>query len=284
MTQVQYVSTLFALTAIFLMTNSSLKQNKYQRRIGNFLFKDAKQDQLSFLHNKLMNHLPNRELIQAKLDLTQSNLSVRKIRITQISYAIIGFVTGLAFNLTSLTESILLPKFIWLGFVWFGWYFPMASLNSRFQKLKDELNFGFAEVVDLIALSVTAGNSLSTSLIVVSELVKHPWQNQLRLLRQDLISGLSVATSLERAALRMQHPTFTKFVNSILITLDRGTPLAAHLRIQATEVTEQIRRDLLVRAGKKETTMLLPVVFLILPSIVVVVTLFPGVMALGNLI
>jgi hypothetical protein len=36
-------------------------------------------------------------------------------------------------------------------------------------------------------------------------------------------------------------------------------------------------------AAKKEAVMLLPVVFLILPTIVVA-TLFPGVLALGNLI
>lgn len=283
MTSVHYLSTVFGLLATFIMTISSLQQSKYQRRIGNFLFVGSKYSQMGFLQSNLMNRLPNRELIQAKLELTQSNLSVRQLRVSQFSFSAIGFIIGLALNLISLSE----PKFflisIWLGLVWFGWYFPISNLNSKYQKLKDDLNFGFAEVVDLIALSVTAGNSLSTSLIFVSELLDPPWQSQLILLRQDLISGLSIATSLEKAAFRMQHPTFTKFVNSILISLERGTPLAAQLRMQAIEVTEQIRRDLLVRAGKKETTMLLPVVFLILPAIVVV-TLFPGVMALGNLI
>jgi tight adherence protein C len=65
--------------------------------------------------------------------------------------------------------------------------------------------------------------------------------------------------------------------------LERGTPLAAQLRTQSTEVAELLRRDLMKLAAKKEAVMLLPVVFLILPTIVVA-TLFPGVLALGNLI
>ena len=269
--------------ATVLISLSSYRSTRYQRRINKFFSWSNEFRTESDLQSRLIAKLPNRELIQTKLDLLELGLTVRKLRVRQFSYAIGGASFGILLNLVSLTDPNPLLRWSIPLFGVLGWQYPISSLNSRYQKLKDDLNFGFAEIADLIALSVTAGNSLSSALIQVSESVLPPWQNQLTIIRLELASGLSVTSCLERAARRLQHPTFTKFVTAILLTLERGTPLSAQLRVQANEVAELLRRDLLNQAGKKETAMLLPVVFLILPTIVIA-TLFPGVMALGKLI
>lgn len=51
--------------------------------------------------------------------------------------------------------------------------------------------------------------------------------------------------------------------------------MADVLRAQAADARASGRRQLIERAGRKEILMLVPVVFLILP-IVVVIALFPG--------
>ncbi len=283
MINAQILAASLALLGTVLLTWADRNGHRYRHRIGQHLLQPNPTGKFLNLQTEFVKQLPNRELIQTKLQLTGSSLTLRQLRLQQLGYATAGVVVGGVILLHDFRSINLISLFLLPVISAVGWHFPMANLNSKFDRLKDELNFGFPEVVDLIALSVTAGNSLSHALIQVSELVPSPWRNQLTAIRLDLVSGLSVASSLERAAMVLQHSTFTKFVSSILLTLERGTPLAAQLRIQATEVAELLRRELQMKAGKKESAMLLPVVFLILPTIVVT-TLFPGILALGKLI
>lgn len=277
------ISSTLAVAGISLLSWFNISQNRYRSRIRAHLSNAHEASLLSELQTKLVRKLPNRDLIQLRLKLTGSEMTVKQLRLQQISYATIGLSASALLVLLKVNELSVEWLFTIPIFTFSGWYLPMSSLNSRYQRLKDELNYGFSEVVDLIALSVTAGNSLNHALIQVSELVSPPWRNQFALIRLDLTSGLSVASSLERAAEAIKHETFSKFVNTVLLTLERGTPLAAQLRVQCAEVSELLRNELMAKAGKKESAMLLPVVFLILPTIVIT-TLFPGILALGNLI
>ena len=63
---------------------------------------------------------------------------------------------------------------------------------------------------------------------------------------------------------------------------ERGTPLAEVLRAQAVDVREVSKRALLEAGGRKEISMMVPVVFLILP-VTVLFALFPGLVTLTSL-
>jgi tight adherence protein C len=65
------------------------------------------------------------------------------------------------------------------------------------------------------------------------------------------------------------------------MAIERGTPIADVLRAQAMDARNLEARKLMTLAGKKETLMMIPVVFLILP-LIVVVALYPGLTALNN--
>ena len=64
-----------------------------------------------------------------------------------------------------------------------------------------------------------------------------------------------------------------------MIAIDRGSPLAEVLRAQASDVRADARRSLLEKAGRREVAMLIPVVFLILPT-VVLIAVYPGIQGL----
>jgi tight adherence protein C len=64
--------------------------------------------------------------------------------------------------------------------------------------------------------------------------------------------------------------------------VERGTPLAEVLRAQAADVREQRKRQLIETGGRKEVLMLVPVVFLILP-VVVLFALYPGYFSLTQI-
>ena len=68
----------------------------------------------------------------------------------------------------------------------------------------------------------------------------------------------------------------SRFPDGIAVATERGTPMADVLRAQAADARASGRRRLLEKAGKKEVLMLVPVVFFILP-IVVIIALYPGI-------
>ncbi|HNO39808.1 MAG TPA: pilus assembly protein TadB, partial [Marmoricola sp.] len=67
---------------------------------------------------------------------------------------------------------------------------------------------------------------------------------------------------------------------AIAIATERGTPLAEVLHAQAADVREAGRRVLIETGARKEVAMMIPVVFLVLP-IVIVFAFYPGLVGLN---
>jgi tight adherence protein C len=70
-------------------------------------------------------------------------------------------------------------------------------------------------------------------------------------------------------------PSLARFVDGMVVAVERGTPLADVLRAQAQDVRETGRRAVMEAGGKKEIAMMAPVVFLVLP-VTVLFAVFPG--------
>jgi tight adherence protein C len=88
--------------------------------------------------------------------------------------------------------------------------------------------------------------------------------------------------AMERLAVRVPMPPVVRFVDGLVVAVERGTPLGDVLRAQAADVREQHKRDLIEAGGRREVLMLVPVVFLMLP-VVVLFALYPGLFTLSRL-
>jgi tight adherence protein C len=95
-------------------------------------------------------------------------------------------------------------------------------------------------------------------------------------------TGVPLTTALTVAAERTTLEPFARFIQGIVVGLERGTPLADVLRAQAADVREIGKRALLEAGGRKEISMMVPVVFLILP-VTVLFALYPGLLTLTSL-
>jgi tight adherence protein C len=95
----------------------------------------------------------------------------------------------------------------------------------------------------------------------------------------DVRLGMSLDVALAALGARVSSIPVQRFVDGLVIALERGTPIADVLRAQAADCRADERRRLLELAGRKDVLMLMPVVFIILPT-VVLVALFPGVATL----
>ncbi|MGL5910837.1 MAG: type II secretion system F family protein, partial [Phycicoccus sp.] len=92
----------------------------------------------------------------------------------------------------------------------------------------------------------------------------------------DARAGANLPTALQGLADRTALPSLRRFVDGVVIAVQRGTPLADVLRAQAQDVREDSRRLLMEAGGRKEIAMMVPVVFLVLP-VTVVFAVFPGI-------
>lgn len=137
-------------------------------------------------------------------------------------------------------------------------------------------------VAELLALAVTAGEGPVGALDRVCRLVRGELARDL----SDVLGRVRAGEPLERALGGLQDrtgvPALARFVDGVVVALDRGTPLAEVLRAQAADVRAAGRRALLETGGRREIAMLVPVVFVLLPT-TVVFALYPGLVSITRL-
>jgi tight adherence protein C len=135
---------------------------------------------------------------------------------------------------------------------------------------------------ELLAFSVAAGESIIPALARVGRATGGELGLALRDCVADVRTGETLDAALRRVATSTGSPEVERFVDRITISLERGTPLSDVLRAQAADARAHQRNMLIEIAGRKDVAMLIPVVFLILPT-VVLIALFPGLRALTQI-
>ena len=143
--------------------------------------------------------------------------------------------------------------------------------NVREQRMLSE----FPTIAELLALAVGAGEGAVGALERVCRLSHGELSAELGRCLADARAGANLPTALQGLADRTGLMSLSRFVDGMVIAVERGTPLAEVLRAQAQDVRETGRRAVMEAGGKKEIAMMVPVVFLVLP-ITVLFAVFPG--------
>ena len=133
----------------------------------------------------------------------------------------------------------------------------------------------FPTVAELLALAVSAGEGATGALDRVCRLSKGELSNELGRCLADARAGANLPAALQGLADRTGLPRLARFVDGLIVAVERGTPLAEVLRAQAQDVRETGRRAVMEVGGRKEIAMMIPVVFLVLP-VTVLFAVFPG--------
>jgi len=162
-----------------------------------------------------------------------------------------------------------------------GWYAKWSLANSaakRITRIEQQL----PTILDLLAFALAAGQAILPALKQISHLCSGDLAEELSQVVTSVSTGVPIIEALDAAQLRVGSEAFSRSIRSLAVALERGTPLALVLRAQANDARGLAQRRLIELASKKESAMMLPVVFFILPMIVVV-ALYPGLIALQML-
>ena len=134
-------------------------------------------------------------------------------------------------------------------------------------------------VLEFLTLSLSAGEGVLDAIRRIARISGGELSAELATVVTSVNTGLPLADTLNRLASDLELPSFTRCVDQMVGALERGTPLAEVLRAQAQDARDDMKRDLLELAGRKEVAMLIPLVFLILP-VTIAFAIFPGIFVL----
>jgi tight adherence protein C len=161
-----------------------------------------------------------------------------------------------------------------LGFV-VGVLWCDQHLSSRVRAREAEMQAEFPVVADLLALAVAAGESPVAGLDRIMRVCHGALADELGRVVAEVRTGAPIATAFDALAARTGVTSIARFAEGLAIAVERGTPLVDVLHAQAADVRETSRRELIEAGGRKEVSMMIPVVFLILP-VTVVFAFYPG--------
>jgi tight adherence protein C len=224
------------------------------------------------------------ESVGRRLAALSDGRTVHDVRVEQLAYATVGLVAGGVAGAVLTVATGRSPAVLLLGVAGAlaGALSRDVALTRRVRQRQAVLLAEFPVVAELLALAVTAGEGPVGALDRVCRLTGGALGTELGATLARVRAGVPLAAALEELRDRAGVPVLARFVDGVLVALERGTPLADVLRGQAGDVREAGRRSLLEAGGRKEIGMLVPVVFAILPT-TVLFALYPGLVAVSAL-
>lgn len=145
-------------------------------------------------------------------------------------------------------------------------------IPGRSKKINASL-FELPEIIDLLVVGLVAGDGIYKSLSSIAPRCTGPVGKELAEMLKAVEYGGSLP--IELGNLSIDQAQVKEFANKLAAALVRGTPLAQVLAEQSNSARAEIRNLLLKQAGRNETRMLIPLVFLILP-VTVLFAIYPS--------
>jgi tight adherence protein C len=156
-----------------------------------------------------------------------------------------------------------------LGVV-FGYYFPRLYLDSRISRRQESIRKAMPDALDLLTICVEAGLGFDSAMSKVTE----EWENELSSAFGRVIQEIRLG-KLRREALRdmserVDISEMTSFVAAVVQSEQLGVSMSRVLRIQADQMRMRRRQRAEEKARQAPVKMMIPLVFLIFPSILIV--------------
>lgn len=216
--------------------------------------------------------------LERRLRLAGRRSSTDSFRIEQVVFGAVGLMAGIALALLAIStrgaSPVLGLLIVVLGAL-LGVLLRDYLLGVEIKRRAARMAREFPTVADLLALAVAAGESPIAAMERVARTSTGALPEEFAATVADIRSGTSVAQALASLGMRTPLASLGRFGEGVSVAIERGTPLADVLRAQAQDARESSKRDLMETAGRREIYMLMPVVFFVMP-LVIVFAIFPG--------
>jgi tight adherence protein C len=146
-----------------------------------------------------------------------------------------------------------------------SWLKKLIGKITGSEVKESEINEELVNILQMLSIMISAGESPMMALRYISQRSVGYLPSLIKQSFSKYESGNNLTQTLEFIAAATGSSALRRLTNSIQIAIQRGTPILDVLNNQVQSLNKQINLALLKKSGKSEITLLIPVVFLILP-------------------
>lgn len=151
-----------------------------------------------------------------------------------------------------------------------GFFLPLLWLRMKIRRRQHDIQRELPDALDLLTTCVEAGLAFDSAMAKVAE----KWDNELSRGFARVIAEVRVGKlrrdALRDMATRMEVPDMTNFIAAVIQADQLGVSIAKVLRIQAEQMRIKRRQRAEELANQAPVKMLIPLAFLVFPSIFIV--------------
>ena len=162
-------------------------------------------------------------------------------------------------------------------FTGIGSYFLYDNyLTSKVKKHRERIEAEFPALIEMLTLAIAAGSTPLNSFSRIVERSDSILSKEFAKVVNEVKAGSPFHEALDRLGRSLKSPAIRRFIDALVMAMDRGAPIVDVLHRHVAEARVNQRNLVMDKAGKAETTMMIPIVFLILP-ISVLFALWPSI-------
>jgi len=241
-------------SAFFLLQDEDIKKST--------LFVAKNKDRVSGLFPKIGDH----ESVQHRL------LEIGRIKtedLNQFRFNQFALMSLAAFGsyifLTLTGKNILICAIISFLIAVLGYFFADRALTQKITNNRTMLESEFPAIVEMLTLCMAAGETPLGAMSRVAQRSTGLLSAEFELVVKQVTSGKPFQFALDEMGRRIKSAHIRRFVDAVITAMLRGAPLVDVLQSHARNAREAERNRVLNAASKSEISMMIPVVFLILP-------------------
>jgi tight adherence protein C len=152
-----------------------------------------------------------------------------------------------------------------------GCVLPQVMLNRRARERMQQIDYEIPELVDLLLVGVEGGMGFNGAIRAASRRVDGPLGDELLLLLQQQSLGASTIEALENLLGRCETPAVNSLVRTVVQGERLGVSIGQLMRTLAEDMRKRRKATAEEKAGKTPIKILFPLVFVILPSMFIIV-------------
>ncbi|MFZ4124098.1 MAG: type II secretion system F family protein [Candidatus Planktophila sp.] len=198
-------------------------------------------------------------------EIGKSNVQdLNKFRFEQFAFMFaLSFSTYIFLSILGKSHLLVLIMAISTGLA--GYFMLDRALTKKILKNRTQLESEFPAVIEMLTLCMAAGETPLGAMARVSQRSTGLLSAEFAMVIQSVTSGTPFQFALDEMGRRIKSTHIRRFVDALITAMLRGAPLVDVLQSHARNAREAERNRVLSAAGKSEVSMMIPVVFLILP-------------------
>lgn len=231
-------------------------------------------DELLSWSKNYANTLSDKSDVRSRLSRIGRDGEYATFRLRQFSWMLISGGVCFAMGLMAFTSLFVASLFGMTAGI--GMYFWIdRRLNQEVTHYRLSIESEFASIIEMLTLSLSAGETPMGAMARVASRSTGVLAREFGRVIDSVRTGVSFQEALDAFGRRVDSVLIRRFVDSLINAMSRGAPLIEVLQRHAAEARQNQRNILMDKAGRAEISMMVPVVFLILP-ISVLFALWPS--------